>query len=305
MPTARDDPSLAYTIPFQLTKKIHRRVPDGLQPEKAENSQAGKIIVITGGGSGIGAASANVWVRAGAEGVVLVGRRKERLEQTARSLEALGKGTKILAIPADSTIEKDMLHVYSTVNKTFGRPADVVLANAGALSAIKPLGEEEASEWWRIYQVNVLGLHHTVACWIKTQPFPKNPVGTVINVSSGLEGLVSPGLSAYSTSKFAGHRYMEYLAAEYPSIRAFTLMPGIVPTDLADPQFLQYALDEGEQTGALALYLASPRGDYLKGSLTSINWDLDEMEARKSDIEQGLLKLKWVPVLPASGGSGI
>jgi hypothetical protein len=68
--------------------------------------------------------------------------------------------------------------------------------------------------------------------------------------------------------------------------------------------FDMYARDEAEQTGALALYLASSRGDYLKGSLTSINWDLEEMEARKEDIEGGLLKLRWVPILPASGGTG-
>ena len=82
-------------------------------------------------------------------------------------------------------------------------------------------------------------------------------------------------------------------------------MPGIVKTELSDPSFAQYALDEGEQTGALALYLASPRADYLKGSLTSINWDIGEMEACKSAIEEGMLKLKWIPVLPPSGGSGI
>ncbi|KAK3669606.1 hypothetical protein LTR78_010544 [Recurvomyces mirabilis] len=114
-----------------------------------------------------------------------------------------------------------------------------------------------------------------------------------------------PGMSAYSTSKLAGHRYMEYLATEYDQLRTFTMLPGIVKTDLADPKFYEYAQDEAEQTGALALYLASPRADYLKGSLTSINWDLAEMEARKSDIEQGILKLIWMPVLPASGGSGI
>lgn len=68
--------------------------------------------------------------------------------------------------------------------------------------------------------------------------------------------------------------------------------------------FVEYAKDEAEQTGALALYLASGRADYLKGSLTSVNWDLEEMEARKEDIEQGLLKVKWVPILPTSGGSG-
>jgi hypothetical protein len=55
MSTDRSDPSLGFTLPFQLTKKIHRKVPDILQPERAENSQRGKIVVITGGGTGIGA----------------------------------------------------------------------------------------------------------------------------------------------------------------------------------------------------------------------------------------------------------
>jgi hypothetical protein len=57
MTTDRSDPTLAYTLPFQLTKKIHRKVPDFLQPEREENNQKGKIVVITGGGSGIGAVS--------------------------------------------------------------------------------------------------------------------------------------------------------------------------------------------------------------------------------------------------------
>jgi hypothetical protein len=70
-------------------------------------------------------------------------------------------------------------------------------------------------------------------------------------------------------------------------------------------QFISYANDEGEQTGALGLYLSSPRGDYLVGSLTSINWDLAEMEAHKEEIEKGLLKNKWVPVLPVGGGMGL
>jgi hypothetical protein len=53
----------------------------------------------------------------------------------------------------------------------------------------------------------------------------------------------------------------------------------------------------------LGLYLASTRGDYLKGSLVSVNWDLEEMEAHKEEILGGLLKIKWVAVLPCSGGS--
>jgi hypothetical protein len=55
MSTDRFDPTLAYTLPFQLTKKIHRNVPPSLSPELEENSAKGKIVVITGGGTGIGA----------------------------------------------------------------------------------------------------------------------------------------------------------------------------------------------------------------------------------------------------------
>lgn len=92
---------------------------------------------------------------------------------------------------------------------------------------------------------------------------------------------------------------------EYPTLRTFTMLPGIVPSDLSDNDaFAPFAKDEGELSGVLGLYLACTRGDYLKGSLVSINWDLEEMEAHKEEILGGLLKIKWVPALPCSGGSG-
>ena len=56
----RSDPALTYTLPFQLTKKIHRTVPDSLNPESPDLNASGKIVVITGGGSGIGAVSITV-----------------------------------------------------------------------------------------------------------------------------------------------------------------------------------------------------------------------------------------------------
>lgn len=96
------------------------------------------------------------------------------------------------------------------------------------------------------------------------------------------------------------------MRAEYPNVRAFTLMPGIVLTDLVKPApaFIPYAKDEAEMMGSVVLYLASERGEYLRGSLMSVNWDIPEMEAHKAEIEQGMLKTKWVPALPVNGGSG-
>jgi len=306
MSTDRSDPTLAYTLPVQLTQTIHRSVPKELQPEDEANSQKGKIIVITGGGTGIGAAAANVWVRAGAEGVVITGRRQSRLDDTAKELKNVNNGnTTVLPIAADVTEEEDMQHVYDEIKQIFGRGPDVVLANAAAAMSSGSSAEHAISEWWKAFEINMLGLHNTVATWIKSQAEPKNPVGTVILVSSAMEGMVFPGFSSYSISKLAGHRYMDYLGEEYRQLRTFTLLPGIVKTDMSDPAIVDFAKDEAEQTGAMALYLASPRADYLKGSLTSINWDISEMEARKDDIEKGMLKINWIPVLPVSGGSGI
>lgn len=95
------------------------------------------------------------------------------------------------------------------------------------------------------------------------------------------------------------------MRAEYAHIRAFTLLPGIVESDLQNKDYALYAQDEAELTGALSLYLATARAEYLRNSLTSVNWDLEEMESHKAEIEQGLLKVKWVAPLPCSGGSGL
>ena len=70
--------------------------------------------------------------------------------------------------------------------------------------------------------------------------------------------------------------------------------------------FKHAAQDHADLTGMLALYLASPQADYLKGCLTSVNWDVDEMEANKDRIvSENLLNIKWMPILPASVGKGL
>ena len=63
------------------------------------------------------------------------------------------------------------------------------------------------------------GLHHTVISFIRSQPNPADPVGTVINVNSGLAGIRVPGNSAYSTSKLAAHAYIEFVGIGKPSSR--------------------------------------------------------------------------------------
>lgn len=96
------------------------------------------------------------------------------------------------------------------------------------------------------------------------------------------------------------------MMAEYPNLRVFTTLPGIVATEMIADAFKPFAKDDPKMLGMLATYLASPKAEYLRGQLVSVNWDIKEMENYKDDIEKkGLLKMSWVPVLPISGGEGL
>ena len=150
------DPSLTYTLPFQLTKTIHRSVYDYISPANPTNAQPNKIVLVTGGGSGIGAAAARVWVQAGAEGVIIAGRRQNALDNSASKLgelaKSLGKETKVLAVPTDLTVFGQVENLFKQVKEHFqGRLPDVVIANAGVANPIEPLAEGDADAWWSIW----------------------------------------------------------------------------------------------------------------------------------------------------------
>ena len=97
-------------------------------------------------------AVARVWVMAGAEGVVIAGRRQEKLDEVIASTEEYNKGsTKVIGVKTDVKIDTDTDNLFEQVKTTFGRPADVVYANAGWVSELKPSAEESVKTWWSVY----------------------------------------------------------------------------------------------------------------------------------------------------------
>lgn len=94
------------------------------------------------------------------------------------------------------------------------------------------------------------------------------------------------------------------LTIEYPTLRAFTLLPGLVQTDRVAGSFMEkLALDHVDLTGLFSLWLAQPKADFMKGRLININWDLEELEKHAEEIEKGgMLTIKPAPDLPVNGG---
>lgn len=95
-------------------------------------------------------AAARVWARAGASGVVVAGRRLNNLQEVVEELSSY-KETKVLALKTDITLDKDVKNMFDKVQSVFGRPADVVLANAGVPESENKIGNQDTVEWWNRY----------------------------------------------------------------------------------------------------------------------------------------------------------
>lgn len=113
----------------------------------------GKVAVITGGGSGIGEATARLFVQEGAR-VAICGRTTEKLEDTVDQIDA-SEG-EIIALQANISQPSDMQHLYQTVDDRWGR-LDIVFAHAGVNGVWAPIEELAPEEWSRTIQINLTG----------------------------------------------------------------------------------------------------------------------------------------------------
>jgi NADP-dependent 3-hydroxy acid dehydrogenase YdfG len=82
--------------------------------------------------------------------VVIPGRHTRPLEETAAKFNALNKGTKVLTVKADLTVDGDVKNLFTQVVGTFGRSADIILASAGTNREALRSGEERVDDWWSV-----------------------------------------------------------------------------------------------------------------------------------------------------------
>lgn len=187
----------------------------------------GKVVVITGGSSGIGEATARHLALHGAT-VVIAARRIERLLALVKEIEAAGGKAKAFRVDVTDKAQVDALVEQSLA--AFGR-IDVLINNAG-LMAIAPLAKVRADEWDRMIDINIKGVLYGIAAALPV--FTKQGSGHFINVASiaGLK-VTSPGGTVYSATKFAVRAISEGLRHEVGgTIRTTIISPGAVTTEL-------------------------------------------------------------------------
>ncbi|KAK5118660.1 hypothetical protein LTR85_008125 [Meristemomyces frigidus] len=271
-----------------VTNTYHHDQYPAIDPNRPELDCSGKVIVITGGGRGIGKAIVLAFAKAHAKGIGLIGRTQSTLDATAAEMKELNAGTDVFVCTADIVLPEQVGQAMNSIIEHFGGVPDVLVNNAGGLSGVGSLTDVDLDDIWSAFDINVRGpLAVTQAYLRANKKHSPDTARTVINISSGAAHLpYAPGLAAYSTSKLANAKIMEYLHHENPSWNVFNMQPGVVATDLAS-QAGRKAPDTPELPAGFAVWLATqPEARILNGRFVWANWDVTELVAMKEELSR-------------------
>ncbi|WP_328391973.1 SDR family oxidoreductase [Nocardia sp. NBC_00416] len=193
------------------------------------SSIEGKVVVITGASSGIGAATARLLAERGAA-VVLGARRTARLDVLVQAIR--DAGGRVASCRTDVTRREDLERLVATALDEFGR-LDVLVNNAG-ISKIGPIADLDIDGWSAMIDVNLRGVLHGIAAALPV--FHEQGSGHLVTTisTSGLK--IVPDQGIYAGTKNAVRTLLEGLRQESTDgvLRTTSISPGVVRTELAD-----------------------------------------------------------------------
>ena len=243
----------------------------------------GKVAFVTGGGSGIGAATCRRFGREGAR-VATISRTLAEVEETAEAVRQ--SGAEALALEGDVSDPEDVRRAVRAVEDRWGR-LDVVFAHAGVNGLWAPIDEIEPDEWDRTVAINLNGTFYTLRY---TVPLLKRQGGSVVVTASinGTRKFTSWGAHAYASTKAAQVALVKMAAVELAKhrVRVNVVCPGAIDTQIdentekrdvdraAEPVEMpegNVPLTDGapgssEQVAELVLFLASERSGHVTGT---------------------------------------
>lgn len=279
---------LASTRPF-FTKSIHREVYDAIDPTKPSLALPGKTVLVTGAARGIGITIVESFAKAHAKTIILVGRSASALSSAQTKFEQSFPDVHFIAVPTDIGEPQSVDALFAGL-KTQVDHIDILVNNAGVLSEYGPkTGDSDVDKWWTDMVINARGPYLLARGLIKFNA-PDSPA-TFITLTTGVAEPFT-NMNGYLHSKVVGVKLVQTLDAEYPNLRTFAVIPGLVETDMLLEAMRGIPLDQASLVGGVSVYLSHPHADFLSGRFLDSRWDIDQVVERKEEIVQNdLLKL--------------
>lgn len=253
----------------------------------------GKIALITGGGTGIGAAIARRFVAEGAK-ICIAGRRENPLERVARSMPS---GTAVMC--QGDVSEPEHIDRMVETALSFGQGIDILVNNAG-IGSEGSITSAKLDEWHKTLEVNLIGPFILMRAAIPHMI--KNGGGSIINISSLASLRAIPQGSAYCASKGGLNLLTQQAALDFGEdrIRCNAICPGFVFSEMSEGHFGQIAKDMGtdlntlmtrvfqdipsrepaqpEKIAGLCAFLASDESSYITGAVIPVDGGLAAMD---------------------------
>lgn len=244
---------------------------------------SGKVALVTGAGSGIGAAAARLLAREGAK-VGLLSRTEKQIAKVADEIRQAGGSA--IAIAGDVSSQSETATAIKRLTDEWGR-IDILFANAGVNGVWAPLEELAPEEWDKTLAINLRGTYLSVR---EALPWLKKQGGSVIITSSvnGNRMFSNTGATAYACSKAAQVAFAKMTAVEFAQhcIRVNVICPGAIGTEIDENTEKRHTEDlrvpvefpEGqipltgktpgtsEQVASLVLFLASDDSSHITGT---------------------------------------
>lgn len=240
-----------------------------------------RVVIITGGGTGIGRATALQFAQAGAW-ILIVGRRATPLEEVARVSD------RIVPLVADIQHEPDIGEIVQSATKRWGR-IDVLINNAGAF-AQRPLEKVDQQLVTSLFATNIVG---PTLLSQAALPYLKVTQGSIVNISSTFGHKAAPMISHYAASKAALEHLTRCWALELAPyrIRVNAVAPGPTETGILERSGLTAAIVEhikeeetervplgrrgtAEEVAAWIVDLANPAASWMTGQVIAIDGGL-------------------------------
>jgi NAD(P)-dependent dehydrogenase (short-subunit alcohol dehydrogenase family) len=235
------------------------------------------VALVTGGGRGIGAGIARELADAGMK-VAVSSRTREQVEEVAGEIGGL-------AVVADVSSPGDAEAMVAEVERQLG-PIDLLVNNAGVAHWGARAWEDDPEEWWRVFEINVLGAYLVSRAVIPRMI--ERGRGRIVNTGSGAGYLPGQETTAYGASKAALYRMGEGLALQLEpfGIPVFTISPGLVRTDMNKDRLPEDApWTPPELAPRIVRALASGRADKLSGRyLHAEHDDIEDLIRRADEI---------------------
>lgn len=244
-------------------------------------SFAGRVVLVTGSGTGIGRAVAKEFGSSGAKVAVHYNQSADQALEVVNEIRAAGG--EAIAFQADVSNSRDVSRLFDEVLRHFGR-LDVLVNNAGSLIQRSPIEDMTEELWERVFSVNVTSVF--LCCKRAIRIMKAQGGGKIVNISSqAARNGGGAGSVAYASAKGAVSTFTKGLAKELApfGILVNGVAPGVISTPFHDRytppelrQSMQKSIPLGregspEECAGAVLFLASDAGSYITGEMIEVN----------------------------------